>query len=114
MPTQITIKEDDTDPLTFTIDATGISNLDNLSSAAVYARKVGASSNHVDGASASVKTSADQTVEFDPAGNAVGGGDAFDEPGEYKVYVKATWADGDVTRHPGDGFNWIIVESSFE
>lgn len=110
----ITIKKDDTEPLEFTVNASGVDNLDDVNTVEVYARKVGSDANHVDGASGSVSDSANQKVEFDPVGNAADGGDAFDEVGAYEVYLKVTWSDGDFTRHPGSGFNTVNVTRNFE
>lgn len=112
----LTIKAGDTEPITWKIDLTGESNLDNVSSAVLYARKVGATSNHVDGATATVSDSANKELEFDPVGNATDGSNAFDtgDEGTYRTYTKVTWSDGDITRHPGEDFREWEVEANFE
>lgn len=114
MATEITLKQDNTEPIEFTLDADNISDLDDLNTARLYARRDGATSNHVDGVALSIQDSAAQTVRFDPVGNAADGGDAFDETGVYKCYVKADWSDGDTTRHPDEGFTVINIEGHYE
>lgn len=96
----ITVRAGDTEPLTINVDATNLTDLANASSAKLYLRKAGESSNHAE-ASVTIVSGA-KKVTFDPAGAASGGGDALTEAGTYKGYVKITWTDGDVTRHPGD------------
>jgi hypothetical protein len=96
------VRAGDTDPLAITVGATGLTDLDDLSSAELYARLEGAEVNHVDGAACSVLVSADLTLTFDPVGNGPEGADAFStgDEGTYFCYVKITWSDGDETRHP--------------
>lgn len=112
--TELTIKAGSTELLTFTLAATGISDLDNLSSAVLYARDVTSGTNHVNGVAVSVLVSGDMTVTFDPVDAKNGGGNAFDEPGTYKLYLRATWSDGDITRHPDAGYITLTVEPNFE
>lgn len=115
MPKQITIRAGDTEPLPFTVGATGVTNLDDVSSAKFYARAVSASENHVDGAPATVADSATMTMAFDPDGAKKGGGNAFDTAGVYRCYAVLTWSDGDETRHPAalDVFS-VVVTDNFE
>lgn len=110
----ITIRAGDTEPLPLTIDAVGLTNLDALDTAVLYARKVNAASNHVDGGALAVLVSADKSLTFNPVGQKSGGGNAFDAPGVYRAYVLATWNDGDETRHPGDGSLTITVAENYE
>lgn len=114
MPKEIILRAADTEPLTFTVAAEGVSNLDDVSSVAFYARKTDATSNHVDGATATVSDSANQEVTFDPASNKSGGGDAFDAIGTYRCYALVTWSDGDVTRHPADDWLTVRVTENYE
>ena len=109
------LRAGDTEPIDVTIGAAGLANLDSLTSAVLYARLEGAETNHVAGGAMSVKDSATRTLEFDPVGKKVGGGDAFDAPGSYDIYVLATWSDGDETRHPGGpNFLQLVVTENFE
>lgn len=112
----LTIKEGSTEPIEFTLSATGLADLTNLSSAAFYARKRGQSSNHVDGASMTVSDSANRKVQIDPSGNGPGGGDAFGDgsAGLYECYVAASWSDGNVTKHPDRDFYLIRVQADFQ
>lgn len=112
----LTIKAGDTEPITFTIDVTGVDNLDDVTSAALYAREQAASSNHVDGATLTVSDSAEKEMSFDPVGNGPGGDNAFDtgDEGDYKVYVLVTWSDGDTTRHPGEDYRYWEIQENFE
>lgn len=108
------IKAGDTEPIMFNVDLSGVDNLDNVSSAALYARKKSTSKNHVDGATATVSDSANKELSFDPESNAADNSNAFDtgDEGHYRVYVKLTWSDGDITRHPGGGFrHWHVQEN---
>jgi len=114
MADSITIKAGDTEPLALTISATGVSTLDNLTAAVLYAQKLGASSAHVDGGTLTVSDSSTRTLAFDPVGQKSGGGDAFDAPGVYRCYVRATWSDADITRHPGDGWITVTVTPTYE
>lgn len=102
MPQTVTIRAGDTEPLEVCISATGLSNLDELVSAALYMRRLGDAANHLNGAALSVVDSSNMMLRLDPTGAAVGGGDAFTEPGTYVGYILATWGDLDETRHPGD------------
>lgn len=112
----LNIKAGDTEPITYNVDLDGQDNLDNVSSAALYAREVDASTNHVDGATVTVSDSANKELEFDPVNNASNGSNAFDTGDEstYHVYTKITWSDGDITRHPGEGYREWRVEPNFE
>lgn len=112
----LTIKAGDTEPITFTIDVTGVDNLDEVTSAALYAREQSADTNHVDGATLTVSDSANKEMSFDPEGSKSGGGDAFgtDDDGDYKVYVLVTWSDGDTTRHPGEDYRYWEIQPNFE
>lgn len=98
----IKIRAGDTEPLEIPIDATNLTDLSGLSAAVLYMKKEGASTNHVDGAALTVASSSDKTLRFDPVNNKNPSGNAFDAAGDYRGYVKATWSDGDITRHPGD------------
>lgn len=106
----------DTEPITWTLGVTGVSNLDDVSSAALYARKQGASTNHVDGATVTVSDSAAKEVSFDPVGNGPSGNNAFDtgDEGDYDVYTMVTWSDGDTTRHPNDDKRHWKIHPNFE
>ena len=103
----IAIRAGDTEPQIVRIDATNLSNLDDLASAVIYFIREGDDDNHVDGAALVLESSAARTLRFDPVAAAVGGGNAFAQSGKYRGYVKATWSDGDITRHPGNG--WLTV-----
>jgi hypothetical protein len=109
MPQTIKVRAGDTEPLELTIDATGLDNLDDLDAAVLYLRKSGESENHVDGATLSVADSATKTLAFDPVNAKNPSGDALDEDGTYSGYVKATWNDADITRHPADPDEDITV-----
>lgn len=109
-----TIKAEDTEPLEITVNAEGITNLDDLTSAVLYLRERSKTENHVDGATLTVSDSASRTLSFDPEDAKNGGGDALDTRGTYRGYVLITWSDGDVTRHPGEGHFSITVEENFE
>lgn len=110
----IRIKAGDTEPLEFVLGAEGITTLDALATAVLYARKENSSSNHVDAGTCTVVLSSSRTLSFDPVGQKNGGGDAFDAAGKYRCYIKATWGDGDVTRHPGDEFVLVVVDANYE
>lgn len=110
----IRIKAGDTEPLEFVLGAEGVTNLDTLASAVLYARKENSNSNHVDAGTCTVKSSSARTLLFDPVGQKDGGGDAFDAEGRYKCYIKATWDDGDITRHPGDEHVMVVVGKNYE
>lgn len=112
MPSQrhISIKAGDTEPQIIQIDATDLDDLSNLASAVVYFRKEGETTNHVDGVALTVESSASRTLRFDPVDAKNGGGNAFDAVGKYLGYVVATWSDGDITRHPGNG--WLAVNAN--
>lgn len=110
-------KVGDTEPITYNVGLTGESNLDNVSSAVLYARPRGGSTNHVDGATVTVSDSANKELEFDPVGNGPAGADAFkdnDDAGRYEVYTLITWNDGDTTRHPANGFRQWHARENFE
>lgn len=100
----IYVRAGDTEPLEIAVDATGLDDLTGLASAVLYMRKTTATTNHVDGATVTVPDTAVKQVRFDPDSNGPGGADAFaiGDEGTYRGYVKITWSDGDVTRHPGD------------
>ena len=110
----ISIRAGDTEPLEITVGATGVSNLDNVSSVVAYFRASGVATNHVDGASCTVSDSANMKVTLDPVGSASGGGDAFADSGTYTGYLLLTWADGDTTRHPGSDWLTVTAAPSFE
>lgn len=112
--TELPVKAGSTEPMAFSVGAGNLTNLDNLSSAVLYARDVTSGVNHVDGAALSVLDSAEKTLTFDPVDAKNGGGNAFDEPGTYKLYLRATWSDGDITRHPDAGYVTLTVEPIFE
>lgn len=114
MPQTITVRAADTEPLDITLGATGVSDLTGLSTAVLYLRKDGASTNHVDGAALTVPDTSGLVVRFDPAGATSGGGDALDSPGRYRGYVLATWDDGDETRHPDDDDLVVVVTANLE
>lgn len=110
-------KVGDTEPITYQVGLTGQDNLDNVSSAKLYARPRGGSTNHVDGATVTVSDSANKELSFDPVGNGPGGDDAWadnDDAGFYEVYTLITWSDGDTTRHPGTGYRTWRAEENFE
>lgn len=98
----IRIREDDTEPLELTVSAEGVTNLDAMTAAVAYFKRVGTEDNHVDGVVLSVASSAARTLRFNPVGAKAGGGNAFDTPGTYQGHLKLTWTGGAVTRHPGD------------
>ena len=112
----------DTETLTITVGATGLSNLDDLTSAALYLAKRTVASNpdtvettnHVDGATLTTLSSAAKTLTFDPVSAKNGGGNALDAEGTYQGYVKLTWNDGDITRHPAEGRLIVVVADSYE
>lgn len=110
------VKAGDTEPITFTVELTGVSDLDDLSTAELYAREISSSTNHVDGAPCTVHDSEEMELAFDPVDNGPGDANAFaiGDEGDYDVYVKLTWADGDTTRHPGFGFRRWTVGRVFE
>jgi hypothetical protein len=110
MADTIYIRAGDTEPVTFAISATGLENLEGLDTATFYARRLGQVSNHVTAGTLTVAVSADRTLTFDPVGEKVGGGNAFDEPGTYDFYALALWDDGDETRHPGKETEFLRVE----
>ena len=98
------VRAGDTEPLEFTVGATGLESLDGLVSAELFARVDGEDENHVHGAPCSVFDSEERVLRFDPEGAGPDGSDAFDlditEPTRVRCYVLITWADGDTTRHP--------------
>lgn len=114
----IRIRAGDTEPLEFTISAsqagTAIPNLDDVAEVVFYAQKRGAATAHVDGASASVASSPDRRITFDPVGAKNGGGNAFDAEGQYLCYALVTWTDGDTTRHPGGSDLVVDVRTNYE
>jgi len=114
MADDITIKAGDTEPLPLTIAATGLTDLTLLTSATLYARRSGSSTNHVTAGALTVPDTGELTLMFDPLGAKVGGGNAFDAPGVYKCYVKAVWNDADITRHPGEGHITVTATEAYE
>lgn len=114
------VRAGDTEPLEITVDATGLDNLDDLDSAVLYARIYGSETNHVDGATCSVASSANKTLTFDPTGNGPDSGLAFDldvtKPTRVQCYVRLTWNDGDETRHPAkeDGSLDLWITPKYE
>lgn len=125
---RIKVRAGDTEPLELQMTATAGEEIttSDISSAALYARKVGASSNHVDGVALSSVTASSTdngdgtwavTINgtFDPASNKNGGGDAFDAAGSYDCYVLVTYTDSDETRHPGEENQLhIVVAPNYE
>lgn len=124
---EIRIGPGDTELLTITISLSGVSTLDDLTTALLYMREVNdggppgdfvsGSSNEVDGVALSVLVSADMTLSFDPVGNGPSGADAFGEAeNTYDGYVLITWSDADETRHPGavGRFLRVVVGKSLE
>jgi hypothetical protein len=110
MADTIYLRAGDTEPLTFTISATGLENLEGLDTATFYVRRLGQVANHVTAGALAVEDSDALSLTFDPVDAKVGGGDAFDEPGTYDCYTLATWDDGDETRHPGKEDEFLRVE----
>lgn len=115
------VRAGDTEPLIIDLDPdddAGFDDLSELSSAVLYARLDGADANHVDGAACSVSDSANKLLSFDPVGNGPSGDDAFDtgDEGTYYCYVRVTWSDGDITRHPpsNDGTLRLDVVANYE
>lgn len=114
------VRAGDTEPLEITVNATGVTTLDDLTTAVLYARVDGETTNHVDGGACSVLVSADMTLTFDPDGEGPDGGLAFDldvtEPTKLLCYVLITWSDGDETRHPAaqDGTLDLWVTPKYE
>lgn len=105
------VRAGDSEPLEITVNATGLSNLDDLDSAVLYARVDGATTNHVDGGTCTVASSANRTLSFDPTGQGPDSGLAFDlditETTRVRCYVLLTWTDGDETRHPAKEDNTL-------
>lgn len=118
MPRTIYVRAGDTEPLTITLSATGLADLTGISSATFYAREVGVTTNHVDGATLSIPDANELDVVFDPAGNGPSGADAFGEgdEGTYRCYVLLAHSDGDETRHPGRDSETLtlVVAENFE
>jgi len=112
MADTIYIRAGDTEPLILSLSATGLTDLTDLTTAVLYARKKGATTNHVDGGTLA-KTSG-LSLSFDPVGQKSGGGNAFDAAGQYECYILATWSDADTTRHPGDGEITVVVRHAYE
>lgn len=110
----VSVRVGDTEPLKILVSATGLSNLDNVSSAVLYLREDSASTNHVDGATLTVSDSDVRELTFDPVGAKNGGGNAFDTPGKYRGYVHITWNDGDETRHPANDWLRVTVHPNYE
>lgn len=113
MPQTITVRAGDTEPLEYTIGATGLANLDALTTATLILWRAGQQDNHVE-AAVDVADSAALLLRFDPVGAKVGGGDALDEPGQYRGYTRCLWSDGDETRHPAESDLVITVTSNRE
>lgn len=108
-------KQGSTEPEEFQLSATGLTDLSALSQAVLYMRRLGGTTvNKVDGAALTVVDSAARLIQFDPAGAAVGGGDAFDEPGIFGIYIRATWSDAGVTRHPDEGYLEFEIQPNYE
>lgn len=119
MSQEITVRAGDTEPLTLAISAANLTDLTDLDTAVLYARKRGAVTNHVDGGALTVPDENELELVFDPLNQKNGGGNAFDEPGTYDCYVLATWDDGDETRHPPSDVDdderlTVVVTESFE
>lgn len=116
MANPIYVRAGDTEPLEMTVGATGVSTLDDVSTVVLYARETRSTENHVDGASCTVSDSSAMEVTFDPLNNKSGGGNAFDVAGRYRCYLKITWSDGDITRHPAqdDGTLDVVVTEGYE
>ena len=77
----------------------------------IYARLVATSTNKIDGKSVIMldQAASPSPIEFDPAPADV------DTPGTYRVYVRATYADGKTARFPG-GKDYLkfTLSSNFE
>lgn len=104
----IYVRAGDTEPLQLKISGnrvvagvvSAIADLDELTTAKLYLRKRGESTNHVDGATLT-KGDAARSLIFDPDGAEISGGLALATAGTYDGYVLATWSNGETTRHPG-------------
>lgn len=101
-----------TEPEEIVLSATGLDNLNALSSAVLYMRDDD-DALLVDGHQLTVKDSATRKLEFDPANAKVGGGNPFDTAGTYHAYIKTTWSDGDVQLFPDEGLIMFIIEPAF-
>lgn len=111
----IHLRAGDTEPIEIIVGATGLSDLSALTTATFYARKEGATANHVTAGTMTTVSSPAKTLSFDPLNQKVGGGNAFDAAGTYDCYVKLLMSDGDITRHPGkEDYLQVIVTEHFE
>jgi len=128
---RIKIGAGDTEPLTIVIEAADengdpIDNLDDLTTAKLYLREVAngarigsfsTATNHVNGVTSDVLVSDNMTVTFDPVGNGPASGNAFATASKtYDGYLKLTWDDADLTRHPAavEDFLRVVVGPSLE
>lgn len=118
----ITVRAGDLEPLEFEIGAGGRTNLDDLQSAELYGRFLGATTNQIDGVQCVVADSASMLLRFNPDGAGPAGTGAFDvtvPPGSkrrLRCYVKLTWTDGQDSRHPAkdDGSLDVWITPNYE
>lgn len=115
MAQHIEIVVNDTEPLMIVIGARGVTDLSDLTTAVFFVREINAATNHVNGVLMATDSSVDRRLRFDPVNAKAGGGNAFDTVGSYEAYVRMTWSDGDITRHPGGSKKLTIkVVAGFE
>ena len=115
------VRAGDTEPLIIDLDPDSdadFTDLDEVTTAVLYARKSGEIENHVTAGECTVSDSEAKLLSFDPVGQGPSDANAFDtgDEGTYDCYVLVTWSDGDTTRHPAkdDGTLRLDVEENFE
>ena len=96
-----------------TLAATSLTNLD-VTTAVLYLENVADGVKKVDAGTMVISDSANRKVTFDPLAQGAPSGDAFDTAGTFRGHVKATWSDGDITRHPDRGYIYFVIEPVHE
>lgn len=110
MRRRVKVRAGDTRPLEILVGATRLEDLSGLANAHAFFWRQGEDVLHVNGASVSVVDSVGKVLRLDPRGAAVGGDDAFQEPGVYQGYIRIQWSDDTETRHPGDAQEDLLIQ----
>ena len=108
-------KQGSTELETVTIKEQGVPlDLTNVTTVTWWQREVGASSNKVSNGTMVITDAVNGICTFDPEGAGSSGTDAFDTAVDYEVYTRLVWSDGDITRHPDEGYEIFSIEPFFE
>lgn len=117
----LTRKAGSEEPEEFTVDATGLTNLDAVDAGHWFMWKLGATDFTIDGDANGVASdgpgfriidSAARTVELDPDGAGPGGANAFAVDGVYLAVLRLVFSDDDDQFWPDDGYVEITLEKT--